>query len=137
MSRHVVARVGEIAPGGRKRVEISGRGVLVFNVKGEFFALSDKCPHKGGSLADGCITGLVQSSGPGDYKHSRPGEIVRCPWHQWEFDIRTGRSWCDPKKLRLMQYEVHVEHGADLVEGPYTAETFPVTVEDDYVVVEA
>ena len=135
MARHVVARAAEIPPGGRKLVDIEGRGVVVFNLKGEFFALSNTCPHKGGSLAEGLLTGLVQSKEPGCYNHSRPGEIIRCPWHQWEFDIRTGRSWCDPRRMRLRQYDVGVEHGAALVEGPYVAETFSVSVEDDYVVV--
>ncbi len=137
MARHVVARAAEIPPGERKLVTIDGRGVVVFNLKGEFFALSDQCPHKGGSLAGGICTGLVESGEPGEYRYSREGEMIRCPWHQWEFDIRTGRSWCDPRKLRLMKYDVAVEPGAKLVEGPYVAETFKVAVEDDYVVVEA
>jgi nitrite reductase/ring-hydroxylating ferredoxin subunit len=136
-SRHVVARAAEIPPGGRKLVKVGGRGVVVFNLDGEFFALSDQCPHKGGSLSKGKLTGLVQAEEPGCYTYSRFGEIVRCPWHGWEFDIRTGRSWCDPRRLRLMQYAVSVEPGAKLVEGPYVAETFKVAVEDDYVVVEA
>ncbi len=136
MARHVVARVDEIAPGSRKVVQVDGRGVIVFNVKGEFYALSETCPHRGGSLAQGIITGLVQSEAPGEYEYSRAGEIVRCPWHQWEFDIKTGRSWCDPRRLRLMKFDVKVEPGAALVEGPYVAETFKVEVEDDYVVVE-
>ena len=110
--------------------------IVILNVKGELFALSDKCPHKGGSLSRGKLTGAVTSSGPGDYDYSRPGEILRCPWHGWEFDVRTGRSWCDPKRMRLMNYAVTVEPGAKLVEGPYVAETFPVAVEDEYVVVE-
>jgi 3-phenylpropionate/trans-cinnamate dioxygenase ferredoxin subunit len=136
MARHVVARASEIPVGGRRLVTVEGKRIIVFNVKGEYFALSDTCPHKGASLAGGILTGLVQSEGPGDYKHTREGEIIRCPWHQWEFDIRTGRSWCDPRKLRLMQFEVAVEAGAKLVEGPYVAETFKVTTEDDYVVVD-
>jgi 3-phenylpropionate/trans-cinnamate dioxygenase ferredoxin subunit len=136
-TRHVVARAAEIPPGSRKRVTIDGRGVVIFNLKGELFALSDTCPHRGGSLAGGICTGLVESGGPGDYRYSRPGEMIRCPWHQWEFDIRTGRSYCDPRRLRILQYDVAIEPGARLVEGPYVAETFKVAVEDAYVVVEA
>ncbi len=33
---------------------------------------------------------------PGEYRMSRPGEMLKCPWHGWEFDIRTGQSWCEP-----------------------------------------
>jgi len=137
MPKHVIAAVKDIPPGGRKCVTVNGRAVVVFNLGGEFFALSDRCPHKGGSLSKGRLTGLVQSSTPGEYEYGRRGEIIRCPWHSWEFDIRTGKSWCDPERVRARNFPVRVEPGAKLVEGPYTAETFPVTVENDYVVVEA
>jgi 3-phenylpropionate/trans-cinnamate dioxygenase ferredoxin subunit len=78
----------------------------------------------------------VKSDGPRDYQYERAGEILRCPWHQWEFDVRTGRSYCDPRRLRLMQFPVAVEPGASVVEGPYKAETFSVSVEDDYIVLD-
>jgi nitrite reductase/ring-hydroxylating ferredoxin subunit len=136
MSRHVVAGVGEIAPGGRKLVTIKGRPIGVFNLNGEFFALLNRCPHQGGSLCDGHLTGLIESATPGEYKYSRQGEIIRCPWHGWEFDIRTGKSWCEPRRIQVKSYPVEVEPGARLVEGPFVAETFPVTVEEHYVVVE-
>ena len=137
MARHVVAPVGEIPAGGCKLVSIGNRAIVIFNVNGEFFALNNRCPHKGGSLAHGRLTGLLESPAPGEYRYSRRGEIIRCPWHSWEFDVRTGRSWCDPQRLGARQYPVSVEPGAKLVEGPYKAETFPVTVENDYVVIEA
>ena len=136
MSRHVVARAAEIPPGSRKLVRVAGRDIVIFNINGELFALSDKCPHKGGSLSRGKLSGAVVSSEPGKYQYSRPGEIIRCPWHAWEFDVRTGRSWCDPQRMRLMNYAISVEPGTTLVEGPYTAETFAITVEDAYVVIE-
>jgi nitrite reductase/ring-hydroxylating ferredoxin subunit len=117
-------------------VHVAGRDIIILNIKGELFALSDKCPHKGGSLARGKLTGLVLSQEPGTYQYSRAGEMLRCPWHGWEFDVRTGRSWCDPDRLRLMNYRVSVEPGAAVVAGPYVTETFAVTVEDAYVVVE-
>ncbi len=137
MARHVVAAVGEIPPGGRKIVTVRGREIGVFNLGGEFFALSDRCPHQGGSLCGGLVTGHVSSPGPGLYTYERRGEMIRCPWHYWEFDIRTGKSWFDPKRVQVRQFPAHVESGAALVEGPYTAETFSVRVEDAYVVVEA
>ncbi|MEA2871807.1 MAG: hypothetical protein QOH67_1783, partial [Hyphomicrobiales bacterium] len=137
MPKHIVAPVEDIPPGHRKLVAVNGRAVVVFNLGGEFFALNNRCPHKGGSLCEGKQTGLIQSSEPGEYRYSRRGEIIRCPWHSWEFDIRTGQSWCDPQRLRTRRYAVSVEKGAQLVEGPYKAETFPVSVENDYIVVEA
>ena len=135
MPRHVVAKAAEIPPGSRKLVQVGERAIVVLNVAGELFALSDRCPHKGGSLSQGKLTGAVTSAGPGDYQYARRNEILRCPWHGWEFDVRTVRSWCDPARMRLVNYAVSVEPGARLVEGPYVAETFPVAVEDEYVVV--
>jgi 3-phenylpropionate/trans-cinnamate dioxygenase ferredoxin subunit len=136
MAKHVVAAVADIPPGGRKLAHVKGRPIVVFNLGGEFFALSNRCPHRGGDLSKGLVTGLVLSGEPGEYDYIRRGEILRCPWHSWEFDIRTGKSWCDPAKLHVRHYPVAVEAGAALVEGPYVAETFPVSVEDDYVVLE-
>ncbi len=62
----------------RKLVQVGARDIVIFNIKGELFALSDKCPHKGGSLSKGKLTGLVKSSEPGEYAYSRPGEMIRC-----------------------------------------------------------
>ncbi len=136
MARHVVAAAREIPEGGRKLVTVRGRPITIFHVKGEYFALYDRCPHEGGSLCRGKLTGLVRSDGPGHYELTRKGEIIRCPWHGWEFDLRTGKSWCDPRRTRVRSYTASVEPGAALVEGPYVAETFEVRVEDDYVVLE-
>jgi nitrite reductase/ring-hydroxylating ferredoxin subunit len=134
MAKHVVAPLDELPPGSRKLVTVKGRKVAVFNIGGELFALLDRCPHRGGSLCEGSLTGLVEAGEPGRYAYSRPGEILRCPWHGWEFDIRTGKSWCDPEKVRATSYEVAVEPGGRLAEGPYAVETFPVSIEQDYVV---
>ena len=137
MSKHIVATVAEIPVGSRKVVEIKGRSIGVFNVAGEFFALLNRCPHAGGPLCGGTVTGLRQADRPGEYEYSRPGEIVRCPWHGWEFDIKTGQSWFDPARVRVKPYPVTVESGGSGYQpGPYQAETFPVSVEEAYVVVE-
>ena len=63
-------------------------------------------------------------------------EFLRCPWHGWEFDIRTGQSWCDPNSVKARPFAVTVEPGENLVKGPYVAETFPIAVEEDYLVIE-
>ena len=136
MKRQVVARAGEVAPGQCKLVSVAGREIGVFNVDGRYFALANRCPHEGGPLCQGRIIALVQSDGPGHYALTRDREFLRCPWHGWEFDIRTGQSWCDPKSTRARQFQVTVEPGEALMKGPYVAETFPVSVEEEYLVVE-
>ena len=146
MAKHIVATVDEIPAGSRKIVEIKGRSIGVFNVAGEFFALRNRCPHQGGPLCAGETSGLSEANKPGEYRVSRAGEIIRCPWHGWEFDIRTGQSWFDPATTRVRPYPVSIEHLAEAEDqgqtisgpqiGPYVAETYPVSVAAPYVVVE-
>ena len=102
-----------------------------------FLRLPTAVRIKAAACVNGTLVGLLEASEPGCYRYSRRGEIVRCPWHGWEFDLRTGKSWCEPDRVRARQFAVSVAPGATLVEGPYVAETFPVRVEDDYVVLEA
>jgi 3-phenylpropionate/trans-cinnamate dioxygenase ferredoxin subunit len=139
VTKHVVATVAEIPPGRRKLVEVAGRSIGVFNVAGEFFALRNTCPHQGGPLCQGLTGSLVLAARPGEYSLSRPGEMLRCPWHGWEFDMRTGQSWFDPERTRVRNYPVTVASGEALAgpqPGPYVAETFPVSVEQEYVLVD-
>ena len=132
--RHVVAAVGEIAPGGRKLVTLEGREIGVYFVDGEYFALRHRCPHQGGPLGDGRLLRVVDSRGPGRVRHLRTAQrLLRVPLaRRWEFDIRTnGQSWFDPARQRVGRYPVSVEPGAALPagaleRGPYRAETFPV-----------
>ena len=99
MTRHVIAPVDELPPGTRKFLTIDQRPIAVFNINGEFFGLLNRCPHQGAALCEGPLIGLAQSSDPGEIEYTRLGEIIRCPWHGWEFDIRTGQSYCDPEAV--------------------------------------
>jgi 3-phenylpropionate/trans-cinnamate dioxygenase ferredoxin subunit len=136
LSKHVVAKVSDLPPGTRRLVTVRGRPIVIFNVNGKMLGMLNRCPHQGGSLCHGIVTGLVEGKRAGDFHLSRAGEIVRCPWHGWEFDIRTGQSYCDPETIRTRTYDVSIETGTGVVQGPYVAETVPVTVEEQYVVVE-
>ena len=144
MSRHVVAAVDEIPQGSRKIVTVRGREIGIFNVADNFYGLINRCPHQGAPLCRGEIVSRLVAPSPGDYRLTRPGEMLRCPWHCWEFDIRTGQSWCDPVHTRVKAYHTMVESGAEIeheklddkAKGPYVAETFAVSVADDYVLVD-
>jgi len=57
-------------------VMMEEKPVALFNIDGEFIAMDNKCPHRGGSLGDGEIE----------------GDIVTCPWHGWQFNCRTGKA---------------------------------------------
>lgn len=130
MAKHVVAPAADLPPGERMRAVVNGVAVAIFNVDGAFHGLMDRCPHMGGLLSEGVAIGLVESGKPGEYGYCRRGEIVRCPWHGWEFDIRTGESRFDPKRWKTKAYDVDVESMQDL-----KAETVEVAQEGDYIVV--
>jgi nitrite reductase/ring-hydroxylating ferredoxin subunit len=136
MTRHVVATIDDIPPGRRMLVKVDGREIGIFNVAGEYFAVGNRCPHEGASLCKGRVVSLVESSDPGSYQLSRRGELLRCPWHGWEFDLRTGKSWCEPDRTKVRSFDLRVESGGSLVEGELRAETFSVSIEKQYVVIE-
>ena len=146
MARFVVALADEIPAGGRKIVRAAGRSIGIFNIDGKYFALRDRCPHQGGPLCSGYLWENVQSSRPGEYSYAGNGKMLRCPWHGWEYDVRTGQSWFAPTEQRVRSYEVTVEQGGSFLEdpdapapglqkGPYVAETFPVSIEKNYIVI--
>lgn len=88
-----VARIGEIPEGQGRSYVVNGRLVAVFNVRGEYRALLDTCPHMGASLAEGYVA----------------GDVVYCPWHAWRFCVRDG-LWVDSPKsaLRTPTFDVRV-----------------------------
>lgn len=136
MAKYVVGTVAEIPPGERKIVEVRGISVGVFNVDGTYCAVRNRCPHQGGPLCLGSTTGTMLPSAPGEYLWSREGEILRCPWHGWEFDLLTGRSIFSPHRVRVRAYRVSVEprEVAEAAEEDPHAEVFPITVEADRLV---
>ena len=116
----VVGKVWEIPPGERKIVvPFCGRaGIGVFNVGGSFYAVRNICPHKHGPLCTGELSGRVDTdappSGQGAFISLEGlGEIVRCPWHQWPFEIATGRCLVAPE-VRVATYPVKIR-GDDVV----------------------
>jgi nitrite reductase/ring-hydroxylating ferredoxin subunit len=149
MAKYVVAKAQDIKDGDHIVVEINGRSVGVFHIDGEFYGLLNRCPHRGGPMCEGMIVSYLESDKPGEVRLDRSRSLLECPWHGWEFDIKTGQSFFDPRGTRLRPYPVNIERGdalaveledeetsgTHLVRGPYTAETIPVSVEDDYVVV--
>lgn len=143
--RYIVARTQDVPVGGRLLVEVDGREIGVFNIGGEFYALLNRCPHRSGPLCEGEVIQLVLAPEVGDIRlDSRV--MLTCPWHAWEFDIKTGKSYWDPRKMRGRQYRVEVhsseavardleEHSAEWALGPFVACVIPTAVEEDYVVV--
>ncbi len=109
MQRHIVGKVDELPPGERKIIQVGGKGGIgVFNVDGTFYALRNMCPHKGGPLCQGRLRPHVISDETYHVDFEREGEIIKCSWHQWEFDIKTGAALYD-SRLRVKTYPVTID----------------------------
>lgn len=112
--KHYVCTCAELREGGRMLVNIGSRSVGLFNVRGSYHALLNVCPHSGGSLCEGPVGGtnkVVDAKKDGyRYVYEREGEILRCAWHGWEFDIATG-ACLSQSGMRAKQYPVEVEDG--------------------------
>lgn len=72
-----IAEVESLPPGRARTVEVRGRRFALANVEGRFYAVADRCPHRGGPLGAGYLDGC----------------ILHCPLHGWGFDVTTGA--CD------------------------------------------
>jgi nitrite reductase/ring-hydroxylating ferredoxin subunit len=126
VARRVVGTTKEFPAGSRRIVDVDGIAIGVFNVAGTFYAVLNRCPHQGAPLCAGVVSSSLESSEPGEYVVAGRHPVLRCPWHGWEFDLSTGRSWWDPAKSRVRVYSVHTEAAA----------TFPVWVEGEVVVLD-
>ena len=111
----VVCAVAELPPGERCEVRGAlGYGVTAFNVGGELYGLLNHCPHRGGPLCRGRIRPHPVSDQVGYWEFEREGEILRCPFHNWEFDITTGQALYD-ERVRARTFPVEVRDGQVVV----------------------
>jgi 3-phenylpropionate/trans-cinnamate dioxygenase ferredoxin component len=95
----------DVPIGKMKKVNVDNKDILIANVNGVFYALNNRCPHMGGSLADGNLE----------------GDVVTCPRHSSQFNVKTGTAVGKAKigPLKIMpkdaeMYEVKID-GTDLM----------------------
>ena len=115
MAEIKVARVESFADPGKQVFEIDGFEFGVFHVGGEFFAWENRCPHLDGPACQGKLIARTDEAVNEDRtgrgrEFSKTHMNVACPWHGFEFDIRTGRH---PAKseVRLRGVKLRVENG--------------------------
>jgi nitrite reductase/ring-hydroxylating ferredoxin subunit len=135
--KYEVCFADEVPAGRRRIIDVAGRSVGVFNIDDQYYAVRNSCPHRGAPLCKGLVDGLVTGGKPGQFEFERHGEILRCPWHGWEFDLKTGESVFNPHKVWVRSYPVSVEAKeaapaqpcAGSTDEDPSIETYPVSVE--------
>lgn len=91
-----VASASDLAPGSAMTVQVNGKSIALYNVGGTIYATDNTCLHQGGPLGEGILD----------------GEIISCPWHMWEYNVRTGEK-VGAGSLKVATYQVQVE-GTDI-----------------------
>jgi nitrite reductase/ring-hydroxylating ferredoxin subunit len=101
MARVVVGKTSDISEGKLTHVTAGGKEILVTNVNGNYYAMSDICNHAGAELHEGELNGTE----------------LTCPWHGAKWDITTGNLKWFPQKLKPEQsFKVSVEKDTLYVE---------------------
>jgi nitrite reductase/ring-hydroxylating ferredoxin subunit len=93
-----IARSPECPPGTALERVAGDRIVALYNIDGTFYAIDGVCPHQGGPLGQGTLS----------------GPIVTCPWHGWQFDVTTGCHQLNPR-IAQPRFAIRVEGDAILV----------------------
>ena len=106
--REVALPLADLPPGSSASVKAFGTTVAIFNIGGNLYATGNNCPHHGGPLCEGRVSGAMLPSQPKEYRYGWEGQVLRCPWHGWEFDLESGRSLFD-SSVRVKVYGVEVE----------------------------
>ena len=106
--RHKIGRSRDFSVGEMKLVVLNGREVGVIRLhNGDLRAIMNRCPHKGAPVCRGIVGGVWESTGPGELTLDEGRDVLVCPWHGFEFDLRTGREvcWRQPASLRMYPIE--------------------------------
>lgn len=109
--KHIVGKINEFKPGDKKIVSVENKSIVVI-CTGEhtFHAIKNQCPHQGAELGKGIVTGTTKGSQVGEVIFDRENEIIRCPWHGFEYDAITGCSMYQNDKTKIKTYNVEKEN---------------------------
>lgn len=109
LERHFVCLHGEIPAGGMRPVRANGRSVVVARLEdGSYRAVANTCPHEAARMSDGKVERMWRGDKVGEHRQNGRCVII-CPWHNFEFDLDTGKSACEPERMRLKTYRVVLE----------------------------
>ncbi|UFS58106.1 Rieske (2Fe-2S) protein [Subtercola endophyticus] len=103
-----ICELDELVPNKIRRSEVGGREIGVVRTVAGVFAIGSSCPHQGGPMCDGAIKGTMEPSDRNEYVFAQEGEVVTCPWHGYEFELKTGASVGGAILGRIGVYQVEV-----------------------------
>lgn len=108
---HHVGTVEEFEPGSVTVRQVAGREIGVMNTDTGLKAFQNTCPHQGGPICHGSLTGTMLPSAPGELHYGLRGQVIRCPWHGWEYQVDSGDAVFGISETRLRRFRLEVEGG--------------------------
>lgn len=109
--RLVVCPADDLREGQRQLLEVDGVEIGLIRAEGVCYAFRNSCPHQGVPMLYGSVVGTMLPSKPHEYVYGHHNEIIRCPLHGWEFNLKTGKAVFSPG-VSIKTYEVQEEEGA-------------------------
>jgi 3-phenylpropionate/trans-cinnamate dioxygenase ferredoxin subunit len=109
-----VGKAGDWKDGDKKKVTIKRQEIMVARAGGKYYAIANRCPHMGGDLSAGTLTGTV----------------IQCPRHGSQFDITDGHNirWTSSQGAMLTLYK--------WIKSPRPVKTYNVKIDGDDIMVE-
>ena len=95
-----VAPLADLAAGERRLINADDKSIGVFNTGTRIVAVLNLCPHAFAPVCLGRVSGTTLPSAAGEFIWGREHEILRCPWHGWEFDLNSGQCLTDRRRLK-------------------------------------
>lgn len=89
-------------------VHVDGRRIGVLRHGDDMYAFADRCPHHGAPMCFAQVAGTMMPSDPNVFRFEHDGLIVKCPWHAYEFDVRTGEAMGGIIRGKLVTFETAV-----------------------------
>ena len=110
-----VGAIAEFPDGKISMIGVNGREIGIARWNGAIYAVNNLCTHQSGPVCSGILSGRLTATTPGGMDLDMSAPILACPWHGWEFDLRTGKALHDPYH-RLRTFPATVKNGRVLVE---------------------
>ncbi|MGW6300694.1 Rieske (2Fe-2S) protein [Peribacillus butanolivorans] len=106
---YCVGKIDQVPQGEALIVDVNGISIGIFNENGNVYAVRNVCPHKQAPVCKGTLGGTNVPSDPCEFKFGMEGQVLRCPWHGWEFDLATGEALFGTSNRKVKTYPVEIK----------------------------
>jgi nitrite reductase/ring-hydroxylating ferredoxin subunit len=107
--KYLVCTIDQLQSGKAFIAEVNGIEIGIFLENEKVFAVRNMCPHKLAPVCEGTVSGTMLPSEPCDFQYGLEGQVLKCPWHGWEFDLASGESLFGISNRKVKTYQTILE----------------------------